>query len=550
MRARCGRNLLSDPVMKKKDLGKPTLDLIEEAVHLLRTSPAAVIVPYFVGSLPFILGLLYFVADMSRSAFAEDHLFESSFTLAILFLWMKAWQSVFAIRLKACVAGIQPPGFNFRRVVRMVVVQTILQPLGLLLIPLAMSMTIPFAWIFALFQNITVFGDGDTSDAFAVFRRSWNQAKLWAAQNHIMLTFMILIGMVVFVDLATMLLAIPELFRMLLGVETVFTISGYAMMNTTLLSILFGVSYLCLDPLVKALYVLRCFYGESVQSGEDLKAELKRYDDNPGRRIAGAILLVAFLGCCASPVFAGTVSPGKLDESINKVIRKPEYQWRLPRERVKHKPEDSFLGRYLDKLLQYTVDLARKAIDLYARFMRWLRDWWPRSGGSLGEPGPPGKINFRMMIILIGVILVLLGIIIWRIKRKKAQVVEAVPLAAIPDLSAEDVDPDLLAEDGWQALARELLEKGELRLALRALYLAALSFLADREMISIARFKSNRDYLNELKRRAHERANLQTVFQENVVLFERSWYGQHEVTREIFNLFDSNTQRIRTLAQE
>jgi hypothetical protein len=539
--------------MKKKDQGKPALDLIEEGVHLLRTAPAAVILPYYVGSLPFILGLLYFLADMSRSAFAEDHLFEASLALTALFFWMKAWQSVFASRLKARVAGLEAPDITLRRVARLVVVQTILQPLGLLLIPAALALTVPFAWVFALFQNITVFGDGDTYDAGAVFGRSWKQAKFWVAQNHVLLTFLSLIGLVVFADLAIIFLTIPGLLKMLFGIETVFTVSGYAMLNTTFLGVLCGVSYLCLDPLVKALYVLRCFYGEAVQSGEDLKAELKRFDvPGAGRRIALAILASALLWGTVAPVFAEQVSPGKLDESISKVIRKPEFQWRLPREKPKRDPEDSFLGRYLEKLLQYTVDTARTVQGWWNRLMKWINDWWPGPPGDTREPGAPGRINMRMMLILTGVILVLLGIILWRIRkrRKQKQPVQAVAMAAMPDLNAEDVDADMLAEEGWQAMARQFLEKGELRLALRALYLAALALLADRDMLSIARFKSNRDYLNELKRRAHEHAALQNVFSENIVLFEQSWYGRHEVTLDIFNHFNDNTERIRTLAQE
>lgn len=543
----------SDVSMKKKDYGKPALDMIEEAVHLLRTAPAAVILPYYVGSLPFIFGLLYFLADMSRSAFAEDHLFESSLVLTFLFLWMKAWQTVFASRLRARVAGIDPPVLTPRRVLRLVVVQTILQPLGLLLIPLALALTVPFGWVFALFQGITVFGDGDTSDPGAVFSRSWKQAKLWVSQNHILLTFLSLIGLVVFADLAVMLFTIPGLFKMLFGIETVFSISGYAMLNTTVIGVLCGLSYLCLDPLVKALYALRCFYGEAVQSGEDLKAELKRFDaQGAGRRIALAILMSALLWGAVAPAFAEQVSPGKLDESISKVIRKPEFQWRLPREKPKRDPNDSFLGRYLEKFLQYTVDLFRTVQGWYDRFIKWVRDWWPGPSGDTREPGAPGKINMRLMLLLTGVILVLLGIILWRMRkrRKQQQPVQAVAMAALPDLNNEDVDADMLAEEGWQAMARQLLEKGEHRLALRALYLAALAYLADREMLSIARFKSNRDYLNELKRRAHERAALQNVFSENIAVFEQSWYGRHEVTLDIFNQFNDNTQRIRTLAQE
>ena len=43
---------------------------------------------------------------------------------------------------------------------------------------------------------------------------------------------------------------------------------------------------------------------------------------------------------------------------------------------------------------------------------------------------------------------------------------------------------------------------------MRALYLATLAHLADREMITIESYKSNREYEDELKRRAHEHGEL------------------------------------------
>ena len=73
---------------------------------------------------------------------------------------------------------------------------------------------------------------------------------------------------------------------------------------------------------------------------------------------------------------------------------------------------------------------------------------------------------------------------------------------AVPDLNEESVTADQLPEDGWLQLARELMERGELRLALRASYLAGLAHLGHRELIHLARHKSNRDYDRELHRRA------------------------------------------------
>src|SRR6266446_3071590 len=84
------------------------LELVEESVHLLRTSPPAALAAYYLGAVPFVLGLLFFWADMSRSPFASQHLAEGALGLAGLFLWMKSCQVVFAAKLRAYIAG-EPP---------------------------------------------------------------------------------------------------------------------------------------------------------------------------------------------------------------------------------------------------------------------------------------------------------------------------------------------------------------------------------------------------------------------------------------------------------
>ena len=116
---------------------------------------------------------------------------------------------------------------------------------------------------------------------------------------------------------------------------------------------------------------------------------------------------------------------------------------------------------------------------------------------------------------------------------------------SISSLRDENVGAEQLPEDGWTKLARELLERGELRLALRALYFASLAHLAARNLISIARFKSNRDYERELRRRGHSSPDLLSVFGDNLGSFERSWYGLHEVNRELVDQFAANVERMK-----
>jgi hypothetical protein len=90
------------------------------------------------------------------------------------------------------------------------------------------------------------------------------------------------------------------------------------------------------------------------------------------------------------------------------------------------------------------------------------------------------------------------------------------------------------------------MERGEARLALRALYLAGLAHLAHRELIRLARHKSNWDYDRELRRRARGNEGLLTAFDANLMAFEASWYGDHVVTSDTLGGFSQNLDRIRT----
>jgi len=80
---------------------------------------------------------------------------------------------------------------------------------------------------------------------------------------------------------------------------------------------------------------------------------------------------------------------------------------------------------------------------------------------------------------------------------------------------------------------------------MRAFYLASLAHLAQRNLISIDRFKSNREYERELRRRAHSFPDLLSVFDDNLSIFERIWYGLHEVNGDIVNQFATNIDRIK-----
>lgn len=309
----------------KKDREKSGVDLVGEAMHLLRTASIRTIGCYYVGTVPFVLGFLYFVSDMSRSAFAEQRCVSASLGLALLFLWMKSWHTFFARGLWTQVTHGEEKRMTFGRMVRTVAVQAAIQPYGLILIPVAFIFMIPFYSVHAFFQNVTVVCDGDSTDLKTIIQRSWRESLRWPRQNHIaiwlvspwvlcvgmLVTFgtfrfvlsmtpelyelenamwfvmalmmmMVVIlplcpfGCIVAGNIALLITVAPMALHSLLGIESVFTMAGWhGIFNTTFVVTVYGISYLCLDPIMKAAHVLRCFYGESTSSGADLLMELR-----------------------------------------------------------------------------------------------------------------------------------------------------------------------------------------------------------------------------------------------------------------------------------
>ena len=551
---------------KRKLDERPALDLVEEAFHLVRRAPARALIAYCLGSLPFILGLLYFWSDMARSAVAEERLLTGSLGMSLLFFWMKGWHSVYAQTLLAQLCGESEPRWRPRWLLRTMLYQAIVQPLGLVLLPVALALLIPFGWCYSFFNNATVFAGGSVAGVKSLVGRSRRQAFLWPMQAQFAIHAFGLFGLVVFFNLFAALFAVPFLGKALLGIESIITRSPWATMNTTALAGMVALAWLCVDPFVKALFVLRCFYGESQQSGQDLRAELNSVA-KPMK--AAALALLAFLlalGPALSAAAAASesednrrpaalagnssVPPTELDRSIEETIQKREYSWRLPREAAapKKKPAASEDESWIKKFFKGLEGSVKKAFRWVGDFFDWLQ----RQGGRSKTPGMGGfDLRAAIMPLLTLLLLALLGLLTWLIVRlwqRRATPEERIaePVVALPDVTDESVGAEQLPEDGWLRLARDLMGRGESRLALRAFYLASLAVLAERNLIALAKFKSNRDYQRELGRRGHSLRELPQVFSENVSVFERVWYGHHDVTPQVLEAFSGNVERIRT----
>lgn len=556
---------LDGVVMAKDQKGKGALEIIEEAVHILRGNPLGLLPLYFIGSLPFVLALLYFWADMSRSAFAGGYCMTASLSLAALFVWMKCWHAAFCRKVTDYINHRTSPPWSVKQALRLASSQSVLSSTGIIVLPLAAIVAIPFGWAYAFYQNLSIEDTGAQVPLMDVFSRSRRLARLWPGQNHVILLVVSVFSLFVFLNLGVTVYMIPILLKRLLGIETLFTLSGHNTLNTTFLLSVCGLTYLCVDPLIKTIYCLRCFYGASIRTGRDLATGLIR-SDGFRRGLSYVFILGLFSSALMGGVAHGAsdegvrsfpeesyvVSPEELDSSIEDVMGQREFIWRMPRDIMEGQEESGPVAGFIYWTLERVRDLGTFIAKWSDRLRDWLKNMFPDAEhAGTNKRGWLDAAHLLLYSILV-VLVCILAVILWRLfqgqKRPRIKASGEVAPSA-PDLSDDYVNPVELPAERWLNMARDLMQRQSLRLALRAFYLSTLAHLAEKNMITIAKYKSNMDYMGELKRRAHEHEELLSLFSMNLQAFDRAWYGMHEVTRNILDGFIVNQERMAAIVQ-
>ena len=549
-----------DGIMKPghKKHHQSAIRIIEEAVHLLRSAPGSLLAGYYLGSAPFVLGLMYFWADMSRSANAAEHRAMAALSLAFLYVWMKFWHTVFVHQVRAHMTGELPYKWSVRRILSVAATQTLIQSTRFIVLPIAGVMLIPYGFCYAFYQNAAAHALEDTQTVKSTCKWAWRQSGLWPRQNHLLIAIFWLLGVVIFLNLSFTALMIPQMAKTLFGIDSIFTMSGMRMvLNTTFWIAMLGMTYLCLDPFIKTVYVLRCFYGSALKSGEDLKKELHRILAG-GEKMAMGLAVVVL---CATPLtcLAGQpplVSPGKLDRSIEETLGRREFAWRMPRETVPEGEQET--KGPLAAAIKWLLDVLAKGIRTLGKWIAQLFEWLENLLPEQHKKSVPSNKSWITplrvgLILLLLLFVAVLTFVFFRIRRRRrAGTIEAAVagVGPLPDLNDEGTKADDLPANRWLVLAEEFSTKGELRLAMRALYLATLAYLAEHEMITIEIYKSNREYEQELNRRAHEREELRIIFSKSLNSFERVWYGMYHIPRADFDDFAVNQKRILTVVKD
>ena len=170
----------------------------------------------------------------------------------------------------------------------------------------------------------------------------------------------------------------------------------------------------------------------------------------------------------------------------------------------------------------------------YRQLMEWLANVFPRPAMPDAAPSGFQSFSYILQILLYSLVFGAIGFLLYKFAplfirqyrvKEKREVNERVILG--DRIAANESAENLFGEA--EALARE----GNWRGAIRKGYTAVLCDLSDKKVIGLARHKTNRDYLRDVRRRRELYENMNGLTNS----FERHCYGLETAVEEDWNEF-------------
>ena len=132
------------------------IDLLEEAIHLLRRTSAITYAYYILGVTPFALLFFQLLADASYHRYLAEHLGDSVIRLAIAYCWMKGFQALACQRLLASYSGEPVRRRGPLELLQLWSAQCAIQPWGILIKPMAFVVMVPSPFVDAFFKPLAL----------------------------------------------------------------------------------------------------------------------------------------------------------------------------------------------------------------------------------------------------------------------------------------------------------------------------------------------------------------------------------------------------------
>lgn len=177
------------------------------------------------------------------------------------------------------------------------------------------------------------------------------------------------------------------------------------------------------------------------------------------------------------------------------------------------------------------------------RIMEEIRDWLSRRAPRLGGGSAPNpRLSQFAQVLIIGLCVLVLAYVVRRVWSGRARELKSLKLKRRPRvILGERLEADATPADLLSA-AEALARAGDLRGAVRKAYVALLCGLGDSGVIRLAQHKTNRDYLDAVRRSTSQ----QRLYADMLPLtrgFEQHWYGLRDTTAAEWDDFSSRCRQ-------
>ncbi len=531
---------MAEPLKRERPL-----DVCESAVGILRQTGLRSLTRQWAGSVPFALGLLVAWKQAENPRLPDIRLALEALGLSLLLIWMSSCRAVSAGYVRRHLNREPTHPRTRTELLRLIAVQSFASGTKLVVLPFAALIVFPLPQVIAFYRNIDALADRQTLDARAIISRARHLSRVQPEQSWLTIPLLLLFGLMVFLNMAAAIGGAPQIVRMLTGYESTFSRSETGFLFNPMYFMLAGCStWILFDPFVQTVYSLRCHQAEASENGADVKAGIRRLREKLATVSVAALIAGAFFAI--APACRASIAPNDMQHAAERAATATEYDWRLPPPaRPAH--QRPWLIDATDRALagvRKATDALGKLID---RLFSWLFDkisGRPESTGKL----PVGGMHWTIYALL-GLVVVAGAVVAIRLVRaaRPRQVTASEGVPGAITLDADDLAADRLPEEEWLVLAEEALAAGKSRLGLRALYLATLAWMGRSGYLSIHAGKTNHEYELDLKRRLRTSPDARALFGVNVRVFERAWYGLHEVENSEIEEFRARMDRLKAI---
>ncbi|HQU84871.1 MAG TPA: DUF4129 domain-containing protein [Pyrinomonadaceae bacterium] len=162
--------------------------------------------------------------------------------------------------------------------------------------------------------------------------------------------------------------------------------------------------------------------------------------------------------------------------------------------------------------------------EWYEKILKWFEDLFPRPNVPTVNPDSAtvSSLSYVFQILLYIVVIGIAAFIIYKFapfffkKFKKREKREKKERVILGEKIAANEDATTIFDE-----AESLAQQGNLRDAIRKGYIALLCELSDRKLIGLAHYKTNRDYLRDVRKKREIYNGLSGLTNS----FEKHWYG-------------------------